>query len=84
MTSVKERNEKVKEVINSYNGLIQKLKVIGSKGDTYDVIAIKKNKKIVDVVCNCKGYYYRTKCWHTEKYSIKNPYWERKNKKWKK
>lgn len=77
MATTEERNKKVKEVIELYNGQTKTMKIIGSTGNTYNVSAIKKNNKIVDVVCNCKGYYYRTKCWHTEKYSMKNPYWNK-------
>lgn len=79
-----ERNEKTNSIIQKYKCEHKTIKVIGSTGNIYKVTAIRKKKKIVDVVCNCKGYFYRESCWHTTKYSKSNQYWLKNNLKWKK
>lgn len=37
-------------------------KIKGSKGDIYTVFATKNNSILV---CNCLGFQYRKRCWHT-------------------
>jgi cystathionine beta-lyase family protein involved in aluminum resistance len=80
-----ERLEYTENIIKNYNTSYKTIKVTSSnKIDKYNVTAIKKNSKIIDVICNCKGYYYRQYCWHTKKYNKDNRYWRMKKLKWKK
>lgn len=48
----------------------------GRRGDDYTLYAMKFDDfKPCIVMCNCKGYMYRKKCWHTRENSPKNELW---------
>lgn len=57
--------------------------IIGSKGDIYQIVALKQNIKFNKpsvVQCTCKGYMYRRTCKHSKEYNEESNIWN--NIKW--